>query len=112
MAENPKPPTGDAHRSPPEFIKSLHKHYQKASIESLATDPRVLDFTNLSEFYSQRLRVVGKLPGAHLRTIFSQFETGACCTDGGNRAENEEIGNYDRLIYEHELLPGMSPIFF
>lgn len=109
-----KPALEHAHHSPPESIRSLHKHYQKAPVESLASDPRVLDFTNLSEFHRNRLRVVGKLGGSCLQKIFDTFESGAA---GGQNIENKEAslsqeteGRVDsgRLIYEHELVPGLQ----
>jgi len=117
MAESGlKPPHEHAHQSPPEPIRSLHKHYQKAPVESLASDPRVLDFTNLSEFHRKRLHVAGRLTGARLREIFETFEIGAASLDGGENIESkgaslvgemETQEDSDWLIYEHELLPGM-----
>ena len=114
-----KPRLEYAHQSPPESIKSLHKHYQKSPAESLVSDPRVLDFTNLSEFHRNRVHVVGKLEGSRLRKIFDTFESNATSVDGGQNIDNEGTGagvsqeierweDGDRLVYEHELLPGMS----
>lgn len=112
-----KPPPEHAHQSPPESIRSLHKYYQKAPVEPLTSDPRVLDFTNLSEFHRNKLHVVGKLGGSRLQKIFDIFEAGAATVDGGQNIETEgaslnqeTAGREDsgRLIYEHELLPGMS----
>ncbi|KAF8420213.1 hypothetical protein EV426DRAFT_634156 [Tirmania nivea] len=112
-----KPPLEHAHQSPPECIRSLHKHYQKTPVESLDSDPRVLDFTNLSELHRNRLHVVGKLGGSCLQKIFDTFEAGEASVDGGQNIEIEraslsrEIEGWkdnDRLIYEHALLPGLQ----
>ena len=112
-----RPPLEHAHQSPPESIRSLHKHYQKVLVESLASDPRVLDFTSLSEFHRNRLHVVGKLGGSRLQKIFDTFEAGAASVDRRQSIESEGaslsqgtegLEDSGRLIYEHELLPGIS----
>ena len=116
-AYQPKPPTEHAHQPPPESIRALHKHYQKTPADVLALDHRVLDFANPSDFHSKRLRVVGTLCKARLQQIFAAFESDA---DGlGNENEKGYQGADmagectpndidDKLIYEHEFLPGSS----
>lgn len=116
-ANQPKPPTEHAHQLPPESIRALHKHYQRASADALALDHRVLDFANPSDFHSKRLHVVGTLCKARLQQIFAAFESDAnglgkenekeCQgTDMAGGCTSNDIG--DKLIYEHEFLPGSS----
>ena len=112
-----KPPTEHAHQLPPESIRALHKHYQRVSVDALALDHRVLDFANLSDFHAKRLRVIGKLRRAHLQQIFAAFESDANGLGRENEREYEgtDIAGEcapndvdDKLIYEHEFLPGLS----
>ena len=118
MAGSPlKPPTEHAHQLPPESIRAFHKHYQRVSVDALALDYRVLDFANPSNFHSKRLRVVGKLHKACLQQIFAAFESDA---NGLSKEAEKEYGDAgvagectpsdvdDKLIYEHEFLPGLS----
>lgn len=110
-----KPLLQHAHQTAPSFIRSLHKHYQKSSAEAIALDPQVLDFTNISELHSKHLRVVKKLPVTHLREIFAAFDAGAGMAQmegegikGTRQTQDvEPADENERLIYEHELLPGV-----
>lgn len=113
-----KPLLQHAHQTAPSFIRSLHKHYQKSPAEAIARDPQVLDFTNISELHLKHLRVVEKLPGTHLRKIFAEFNAGIDSAGmaqmeeerikGTRQTQDIEPADEDgRLIYVHELLPGV-----
>ena len=87
----------DPNQKPPESLKALHKFYQKASADHLASDTSVLDFSSLQEgLTSTRLRTVRTLKGPRLQEIFSHFEG-----YGEISADADDV-----TVYENADLPG------
>lgn len=91
----------DPTQKPPESLRALHKHYQQASADVLATDPNALDLHKvLADTTKSNLSVVEELNQDDLRKVFTSFE-------GPSRTC--EISNLENVkVYELPHVPGKS----
>lgn len=90
----------DSTPQPPEALKIIYKSYQKASIDALAGDPDILDFSKDQQYIGHpKVRLGRKLDGAVLEKAFALFS-------GSNRgyydAEPKEL-----VSYEHDCVSGI-----
>ena len=111
-AAPPPPPVSHAHNPPPPGIRALHKRYQKLPLATLDADPEILDFSRLSEVHSPHIHIVSRLRRRKLQQIFEEFahpDTLAQSIGDSDEDEDEGGSPNDRLIYEHDLLPGTRP---
>ncbi|KAI4203388.1 MAG: hypothetical protein LQ350_001909 [Teloschistes chrysophthalmus] len=91
----------DSTPQPPEALKIIYKSYQKASIDALAGDPDILDFSKDQQYIGHpKVRLGRKLDGAVLEKAFALFS-------GSNRgyydAEPKEL-----VSYEHDCVSDLA----
>ena len=87
----------DPRQKPPDSLRALHKHYQRASAEALTDDINVYDFSSVQQDVTATgLSVVRLLKGPQLLEIMSRF--GYC---GEAPAATEDV-----KVYECADLPG------
>lgn len=91
----------DPTKKPPESLRVLHKYYQQAPADVLATDTNVLDLhTVLAGNANSNLSVVEELNKDDLGRAFTSFEGLSRTCDISN------LGNVK--MYEHPRVPGKS----
>lgn len=86
---------------PPELLRALHKYYQQAPADALATEYSVLDLqTDLAETMNPTLSIAEELNRDDLQKAFMAFE---------RPSQTCDISNAGKIkIYEHRHLPGKS----
>ncbi len=93
----------DPRQKPPEFIKSIYKHYEKLTPKAIDTDPIIVDFARgLNDAQQSKINRIGTVASYTLHDSCSRFS-------------NEKDPNFQPTddvavpTYEHEGLPGETP---
>lgn len=92
-----KPSLLDAHEAPPPGLKEVYKRYQKLTLEDLASDPEVLDFSKAR--FGDDIEILKPIPFSNLESIFGRFV---------KEDDNNLSITQDAPVYGHKRLPGKN----